>query len=533
MPRIYDRYYDDSFAVQREHLKAIVLANISTHSKDFRVAGRRLDNEHSQQGVRAILEREQTLDRLKDDGQPSSPRSTTPIPTKRRSLDHSLLADRLQCAVEALDRTNVPGTLLRMLGNNIPAEERRANAFRTILACSCVIDPDASYLTKFTELATCIWSPNPSLPDVRGRADVAAKWGRQAMAMLQEACVVLGWREPLASRPLIAPSMDARATAPGSAASNRGTCVEQTQSLANQFIALIEELNKPTNMTVDHFAAMCRLNAGFATLEDGKPFPDWLVRFSEELKSRKRIIVDLAEQLAVVAKASGHDPAAFLAVADWQRGNHPYSALNSVLKATMHNDPPEVRSRYYRRDADFAAAHQLARVLAIHTFSEETHIPARAAQKSKASELRARILAAPDAADDSPDWLDWSMNKWERERKRIPEIDAILSRDEATKCAPIEDGRFSVWQEIVDEVVERCSAPSLLAAQASSSSAPEGEWSIPMSKAEMASRLELKPRAFETFAKQHGLKPLSRQLFQIRVDTMDIKTRRRIETGRA
>jgi hypothetical protein len=61
---------------------------------------------------------------------------------------------------------------------------------------------------------------------------------------------------------------------------------------------------------------------------------------------------------------------------------------------------------------------------------------------------------------------------------------------------------------------------------------PQGEWSKPMSKAEIMTRLGLKPRAFGTFCKSHELKMISRQQWQIRLDSMDASTRRRIETGR-
>ena len=58
------------------------------------------------------------------------------------------------------------------------------------------------------------------------------------------------------------------------------------------------------------------------------------------------------------------------------------------------------------------------------------------------------------------------------------------------------------------------------------------EWSLPMPKAEMMTRLKLGWRSFETFARAYGIKPLGRQLFQIRLDQMDSATRRRIESGR-
>lgn len=61
----------------------------------------------------------------------------------------------------------------------------------------------------------------------------------------------------------------------------------------------------------------------------------------------------------------------------------------------------------------------------------------------------------------------------------------------------------------------------------------DGEYSLPMSKTEMRVRLaNMAKDKFESFAAQHGLKKINRQLYQIRLDKMDARTRRRLETGR-
>lgn len=60
----------------------------------------------------------------------------------------------------------------------------------------------------------------------------------------------------------------------------------------------------------------------------------------------------------------------------------------------------------------------------------------------------------------------------------------------------------------------------------------DGEWSLPMPKAEIMTRIHLKPHTFKTFTKQHPLRQINRQLWQIRLDGMDKRTRGRIETGR-
>jgi hypothetical protein len=47
----------------------------------------------------------------------------------------------------------------------------------------------------------------------------------------------------------------------------------------------------------------------------------------------------------------------------------------------------------------------------------------------------------------------------------------------------------------------------------------------------MAGRLNLRPDAFKTFAKRHGLKKINRQLWQVRLDGMPMTTRAKLEKG--
>jgi hypothetical protein len=56
----------------------------------------------------------------------------------------------------------------------------------------------------------------------------------------------------------------------------------------------------------------------------------------------------------------------------------------------------------------------------------------------------------------------------------------------------------------------------------------EGEWSKPMSKKEMAGLLDLGTRAFATFSKQHGMRSINRQQWQICLTTMDRRTRKKL-----
>lgn len=57
----------------------------------------------------------------------------------------------------------------------------------------------------------------------------------------------------------------------------------------------------------------------------------------------------------------------------------------------------------------------------------------------------------------------------------------------------------------------------------------QGDFSPPMTKKEMAAIVKLRPRAFNTFAKSHGLRTSGRQQFQIRLNAMDAKTRKLFE----
>ena len=60
---------------------------------------------------------------------------------------------------------------------------------------------------------------------------------------------------------------------------------------------------------------------------------------------------------------------------------------------------------------------------------------------------------------------------------------------------------------------------------------PDGEWSNPMSKNKMMKALGMPSyKKFNAFAKQHGIKMAgNRQTFQIRLDGMDITTRKKLE----
>jgi hypothetical protein len=73
--------------------------------------------------------------------------------------------------------------------------------------------------------------------------------------------------------------------------------------------------------------------------------------------------------------------------------------------------------------------------------------------------------------------------------------------------------------------------PAKEAGTRASGIAPEGEWSRPMSKTDMRVRLANLPvRKFNTFTKSHPIRQAgNRQLWQIRLDGMDKKTREKIE----
>ena len=57
-----------------------------------------------------------------------------------------------------------------------------------------------------------------------------------------------------------------------------------------------------------------------------------------------------------------------------------------------------------------------------------------------------------------------------------------------------------------------------------------GEWSKPMTKSAMKNALRIDGyRTFDTFAEQHGIRKIGRQLWQIRLDAMDKTTRKKLE----
>lgn len=60
----------------------------------------------------------------------------------------------------------------------------------------------------------------------------------------------------------------------------------------------------------------------------------------------------------------------------------------------------------------------------------------------------------------------------------------------------------------------------------------KGDWSLPMSKAEMMTRLQMGRRAFDTFTKIHGLRNISPQKWSLCLDKLDKNTRHAIERGR-
>lgn len=129
------------------------------------------------------------------------------------------------------------------------------------------------------------------------------------------------------------------------------------------------------------------------------------------------------------------------------------------------------------------------------------------------------------------------------EKRRCDHVGAIIeSTDELLFphrfCCVLEPDLFSTSAYVIDVILSDIDGSSGREAVAETpvgletTMAPEGEWSVPMPKMTIMSRLNLNPRAFETFAKQHGLQKISRQQWQIRLDKMDLRTRQRIETGR-
>lgn len=202
MPRIAENWFDDRFASQRSGLVETVCQHMSTQQPGLEAVGTWLDTEYSEAKVRVILERRRQQSRLRDAGQPTLPDGRR-IPGSSYRYPESpgdrLRADRLEQAFTTLHGQNQGGDLLRLLGRNLPRDERETNALRAVVVSACIVDPDADeWLAPVTPLASCPWQGDSSaVPPVKGRADVAQPWAHEALRLLQEACRVLDW-EPAA-----------------------------------------------------------------------------------------------------------------------------------------------------------------------------------------------------------------------------------------------------------------------------------------------------------------------------------------------
>ncbi len=95
-----------------------------------------------------------------------------------------------------------------------------------------------------------------------------------------------------------------------------------------------------------------------------------------------------------------------------------------------------------------------------------------------------------------------------------------------------EESELRVYHDLIQASLDAFTfLDSIEPAAQSPAEIPEGEWSTPMSKAEMARRLGMSTRVLNTFAQRHAIRTVgSRQLWQIRLDGIDAASRRRLET---
>ena len=206
MPRIAETWFDNRFASQRIGLIEAVSQHLSKQQPGLEAVGTWLETDYSEAKVRVILERRRQQYPLRDAGQPTPPDGRRIPRSGYRDLGlpgDGLRADRLEQAFTALHGQNRDGHLLRLLGQNLPQNERKTNAMRAVVVSACIVDPDVDkWLASVTPLASCPWQgDSQAVPPVKGRADVAQPWAHEALRLLQEACSVLGWEPAGSSTP--------------------------------------------------------------------------------------------------------------------------------------------------------------------------------------------------------------------------------------------------------------------------------------------------------------------------------------------
>lgn len=263
MPRVAEFWFDERFSSKRDELIAIVRKHFAQAEQKLKAVGTWLKTEYSDEKIKKLLEQKRKSNRQKDAGQFSPPNGRTVVKSSSNVADFQLddlHIAALEQAFVALNHQNRHGDLLRLLGSNQPRKEKETNALRAIVVCSCIVDPDSSeWLSNVTPLANCSWNSHSSeFPKAKGRAAIARSWGHEALELLEEACIVLGWKQKAESTVVSAcfeesvrenrkgPAPRAGRAVKASKATNQ---IIESKSLENSVPIVWKEPNEPTIVT--------------------------------------------------------------------------------------------------------------------------------------------------------------------------------------------------------------------------------------------------------------------------------------------
>jgi hypothetical protein len=119
----------------------------------------------------------------------------------------------------------------------------------------------------------------------------------------------------------------------------------------------------------------------------------------------------------------------------------------------------------------------------------------------------------------------------------MPTLSPVNLHDSGTRPEDVFRDDFERTCEAIAWLLEATAGPGSGAAQrldVEGTDAPdEGEWSAPMTRTDMARRITgdryARPRKVEKLLHRYGLRHVDGRMFQVRVDTMDSATRKKVE----
>lgn len=192
MPVIIDKGLPATFAQDRAAIISLARERAGGHVKQLREAARWLAKDFSEKSVRAKHAATLKLRQAQVRGSMSpSEGKLVQVDWKKFELPRGkILVHRLEAALFWLAGENRRDDMGRLLGPNMPEDQRLKNAMRCVVVCGCVLDPDAkAWLGKATDLADTSWTSTRK----DDRAGVCQRWGAEALRLMREACACLGW----------------------------------------------------------------------------------------------------------------------------------------------------------------------------------------------------------------------------------------------------------------------------------------------------------------------------------------------------